>query len=82
MGASLRAPAPTPSLPTHFLPPTRARPPQVLSKCMGNDQYDRSDHKWLQVEVNLQAPAPTANGSRASHATTAIGAPVAGGGKL
>ncbi len=27
---------------------------KVLSKSMGNDLYDKSDHKWLLVDVALE----------------------------
>lgn len=27
----------------------------VISKAMGNDEYDKSDHKWLLVEVQFDA---------------------------
>lgn len=28
---------------------------KVVQKLIGNDNYDKSDHKWLMVEVNLAA---------------------------
>lgn len=37
------------------MPTTRAPTPlQVVSKAMGNDLYDKSDHKWLMAEVLLE----------------------------
>lgn len=52
----------SPSPPTHVRsgvrvvapaspPPPSPRAPQVVSKAMGNDLYDKSDHKWMLAEV-------------------------------